>query len=169
DAVYVASPHAQHHQLTRPVLEAGVPALVEKAFTLDAAQARDLMDVARDRGAFLMEAMWARFLPQYDVLRRVLSSGALGQIVEVAADHGQVFAEDPAHRMYDPELGGGALLDLGVYPVSLAQMLLGDLGDLAVRGDLASTGVDAYVGLLARGPGGGRARLSTTMRTRTPN
>ncbi|WP_395963787.1 hypothetical protein [Brachybacterium sp. Z12] len=84
--------------------------------------------------------MWARFLPQYDVLQQVISSGLLGEIIEVTADHGQTFPADPSHRMYAPELGGGALLDLGVYPLSFAQMVLGDLSDLAVRGDLAETG-----------------------------
>ncbi|GAA1491353.1 Gfo/Idh/MocA family protein [Brachybacterium sacelli] len=168
DAVYVASPHAQHHELARPVLEAGIPVLVEKAFTLNGAQARDLLDLARERDVFAMEAMWARFLPQYDVLRQVVASGVLGEIIEVTADHGQSFPEDPAHRMYAPELGGGALLDLGVYPLSFAQMVLGDLDDLAVRGDLTRTGVDAYVGLLARGSQGGRAVVSSTLLARTP-
>ncbi|ASK65377.1 dehydrogenase [Brachybacterium avium] len=168
DAVYIASPHAQHHALARSVLEAGIPVLVEKAFTLNTAQARDLLDLARERDVFAMEAMWARFLPRYDVLRQVLAEGLLGEIVEVAADHGQSFPVDPSHRMYAPELGGGALLDLGVYPVSFAQMVLGSLGELTVRGDLTETGVDAYMGLLARGKQGGRARLSTTLRTRTP-
>ncbi|MDN6399941.1 MAG: Gfo/Idh/MocA family oxidoreductase [Brachybacterium sp.] len=168
DAVYIASPHAQHHQLARPVIEAGVPVLVEKAFTLNTAQARELLDLARDRGVFAMEAMWARFLPQYDVLRRILADGLLGEIVEVAADHGQSFPVDPSHRMYAPALGGGALLDLGVYPVSFAQRARGDLGELAGRGELTETGVDAYMGLLARGERGGRARLSATLRARTP-
>ena len=168
DAVYIASPHAQHHALTRPVLEAGIPVLVEKAFTLNVTQARDLLDLARERGVFAMEAMWARFLPQYDVLRQVIGSGLLGEIIEVTADHGQSFPADPSHRMYAPELGGGALLDLGVYPLSFAQMVLGDLSDLTVRGDLTETGVDAYVALLARGASGGRARLSSTLLARTP-
>ncbi|MGO1683566.1 MAG: Gfo/Idh/MocA family protein [Brachybacterium sp.] len=168
DAVYIASPHAQHHALTLPVLEAGIPVLVEKAFTLNVPQARELLDLARERGVFAMEAMWARFLPQYDVLQQVISSGLLGEIIEVTADHGQTFPADPSHRMYAPELGGGALLDLGVYPLSFAQMVLGNLSDLTVRGDLAETGVDAYVALLARGAGGGRARLSSTLLARTP-
>jgi predicted dehydrogenase len=168
DAVYIASPHAQHHALARPVLEAGLPVLVEKAFTLNSAQARDLLDLARERGLFAMEAMWARVLPQYDVLRGVLAQGLLGEVVEVAADHGQAMPTDPSHRMNDPELGGGALLDLGVYPISFAQMVLGDLVDPAVRGELSPTGVDASLGLLARGARGGQARLGTTLRARTP-
>ena len=168
DAVYVASPHTLHHQHARAVLEAGVPVLVEKPFTLNGPQARDLLELARGRGVFAMEAMWTRFLPQHDVLRQVLATGELGEIIEVAADHGQLFAEDPAHRLFAPELGGGALLDLGVYPVSFAQMVLGDLDDLAARAELTSTGVDASMVMVARGAHGGLARLSTTLRSRTP-
>lgn len=169
DVVYVASPHGQHHQYARAVLEADVPVVVEKAFTLNRAQAEDLLQLAAERQLFAMEAMWARFLPQYDVLRQVLASGMLGEIVEVTAEHGQFFPEDREHRLYAPELGGGALLDLGVYPISFAQMVLGDLLDPAVQGDLAFTGVDAYVGLLARGSRGGWARLGTTLHSRLPN
>lgn len=169
DAVYIASPHAQHHELARPVIDAGVPVLIEKAFTLNADQARDLLGLARERGVFAMEAMWSRFLPPYDVLRQVLAAGLLGEVVEVVAEHGQAMPTDPAHRMQDPELGGGALLDLGVYPISFAQMVLGDLSDLAVRGELTATGVDATVGVLARGARGGAARLGTTLRARMPN
>ena len=169
DAVYVASPHAQHHQYARAVLEADLPVVVEKAFTLNAPQAEDLFQLAGRRQLFVMEAMWARFLPQYDVLRQVLDSGVLGGIIEVAAEHGQFFEEDAEHRLYAPELGGGALLDLGVYPLSFAQMVVGDLTDPAIQGDLAFTGVDAYVGLLARGARGGRARVATTLQARMPN
>lgn len=169
DVVYVASPHAQHHAYARAVLEAGVPVVVEKAFTLNRPEAEDLLELAAQHRLFAMEAMWARFLPQYDVLRQVLSSGLLGTIVEVSAEHGQWFPEDAQHRLYDPALGGGALLDLGVYPLSFAQMVVGDLTDPVIQGDLAFTGVDAYVGLLARGARGGRARVATTLNARMPN
>lgn len=168
DAVYIASPHAQHHDLARPVIEAGVPVLVEKAFTLNREQAADLLDLARRRGVACMEAMWTRFLPQTDVLGQIIRSGMLGEIVTVAADHGQSFPLDPQHRLYDPELGGGALLDLGVYPVSFAQALLGDLHDATVRGSLTPTGVDAELAVLAEGADGARAVLTSTLRAKTP-
>ncbi|GAB2540303.1 Gfo/Idh/MocA family protein [Brachybacterium huguangmaarense] len=168
DAVYVASPHAQHHEYARPLLEAGMPVLVEKAFTLDRADAEDLFDTARSTGTFAAEAMWTRYLPQMDVLAQVVASGMLGEIVSLAADHGQSFDPDPEHRLFAPELGGGALLDLGVYPISFAQALLGDLSDLAIRGSLTETGVDAHVSLLARGARGGTALLDTTLASRTP-
>ena len=169
DAVYIASPHAQHRDLARPVLEAGVPVLVEKAFTLNETQSRELLDLARERGVLAMEAMWSRFLPQYDVLRQVIAEGVLGEIVEVAADHGQAFPMDPTHRLHDPALGGGALLDLGVYPISFAQMILGDLTDLQVTGERTELGVDAYAALTARGTRGGVARLATTLHAQTAN
>lgn len=168
DVVYIASPHAQHHALARPVIDAGIPVLVEKAFTLDAAQARDLLDLARERGVLVAEAMWTRCLPQMDVLAQVLEAGMLGEVVTLAADHGQAFPVDPGHRLFDPYLGGGALLDLGVYPVSFAQAVLGDLSDLAVRGSLTTTGVDAELAVVATGARGGRAVLTSTLRARTP-
>ncbi|EWS80240.1 Gfo/Idh/MocA family protein [Brachybacterium phenoliresistens] len=168
DAVYIASPMAQHHAMARQALEAGVPVLLEKAFTLNAAEAEDLVALARERGVFLMEALWARFLPQFDVLRQVLAQGLIGETVLVQADHGQSFPEDPAHRLHAPELGGGALLDLGVYPISFAQMVLGDLQDLAALGEQTSLGVDATVAMVARGARGGHATLSTTLRSLTP-
>lgn len=168
DAVYVASPHAQHRDLALAVVRAGVPVLVEKAFTLSAAQSRHLIEAASARDVFCMEAMWTRFLPQADVLRQILAQGTLGDVVTVRADHGQAFTRDPAHRLYDPALGGGALLDLGVYPVSFAQMVLGDLGEVVARGELTDTGVDAEVGILARGARGGLAVLDATLRARTP-
>ncbi|MFC0675608.1 Gfo/Idh/MocA family protein [Brachybacterium hainanense] len=168
DAVYIASPMAQHHAMARQALEADVPVLLEKAFTLNAAEAEDLVGLARERGLFLMEALWARFLPQFDVLRQVLASGIIGDVVMVQADHGQAFPEDPSHRLHAPELGGGALLDLGVYPVSFAQLVLGDLQDLAAIGEQTSLGVDASVAMVARGARGGYATLSTTLRGLTP-
>lgn len=168
DAVYVASPHAQHHDYARTALEAGLPVLVEKAFTLDRPQAEDLFALAREQGVLAMEAMWTRFLPQMDVLGQVVASGLLGEVASLAADHGQHFAFDPSHRLFSPELGGGALLDLGVYPISFAQALLGDLSELAVRGSLTATGVDAQSSLLARGARGGLAMLDATLLARTP-
>lgn len=167
DAVYVASPHAQHAEHALAAIEAGFPVLVEKAFARNAAEARQVLDAARARGVLAMEAMWTRFLPQSDVLRQVVSAGMLGELVLVRADHGQHFDVDDSHRLRAPELAGGALLDLGVYPLSFAQMLLGDLSDLAATGSLTSTGVDADAIVLARGASGAHAILDSTQRTRT--
>ncbi len=106
-------------------LQAGKHVLVEKPFTMNAGEARDVVRVARETGLFAMEAMWTRFLPHVAVIRDWLGRGLLGDVVTVTADHGQWFAEDAGFRLFAPELGGGALLDLGVYPVSFASMVLG--------------------------------------------
>src|SRR5207244_9010650 len=115
-----------HHANALLALRAGKPVLVEKAFTMNAAEAEDLVATARAEGLFLMEGMWTRFLPHIAEIRRLLAEGVLGDIVTVTAAHGPWFAKDPDFRLFAPELGGGALLDLGVYPVSFASMVLGN-------------------------------------------
>ncbi|WP_058234594.1 Gfo/Idh/MocA family protein [Devriesea agamarum] len=168
EIVYIASPHAQHYELARQALSSGKPVLVEKPFTLNAHQARALQNLARQQGLFLMEAMWMRFLPQFDVLRQILADGLIGDVVTVLADHGQMFPPDPSHRLYAPELGGGALLDLGVYPVSFAQMVLGQLSVITSVSSPAMTGVDAQSSIIACGPHNAHALLSTTLSSVTP-
>jgi predicted dehydrogenase len=163
DVVYVATPHPLHHDNARLALEAGKPVLVEKPFTMDATEAADLVATARARGLFLMEAMWTRFLPHVAELRRLLGEGALGEVVTVVADHGQWFAEDRASRLFAPELGGGALLDLGVYPVSFASMVLGAPDRVVAMADPAFTGVDGQTSVLLGHPGGAHAVLTCTL------
>ena len=170
-AIYVASPHSHHAAQALLAIEAGKPVLVEKAFTRTAAEARRLVDAARAAGVPLMEAMWTRFLPCTDIVRQLLADGALGELETVHADHGQYFAFDPAHRLYAPELAGGALLDLGIYPLSFAFFALGTPGALSVRGTLAQTGVDRQVSIVADGFAAhpyAHAVLNTTLAARTP-
>ncbi len=169
DAVYVATPHPGHHGPALAALRAGKAVLVEKPFTLNAAQARELVEAAAAHGSFLMEAMWTRFLPAFVRIREILAAGALGEIITVQADHGQRFAFDPGHRLFAPELGGGALLDLGVYPVSLASMVLGTPERVTALSDPAPTGVDAQTSILLRHPGGRHAVLTTTLAAAGPN
>ena len=106
-------------------LDAGKGVLVEKPFTMNADEARELVQTARAKGLFLMEAMCTRFLPHIVEVSRLVNVGALGEIVTVIADLGYRFPKDPKSRFFAPELGGGVLLDCGVYPVSLASMVLG--------------------------------------------
>src|SRR5246127_2580351 len=113
DVVYVATPHPMHRDNAILALRAGKHVLVEKPFTMNAVEAREIVQVARDTGRFAMEAMWTRFLPHVVVIRDWLARGVLGDIVTVTADHGQWFVEDPEFRLFAPGLGGGALLDLG--------------------------------------------------------
>ena len=168
DVVYVATPHPMHHANALLALEAGKPVLVEKAFTMNAAEARDLVETARSRGLFLMEAMWTRFLPHIAEIRRLLAQGALGEIVTVSADHGQWFAKDAAFRLFAPELGGGALLDLGVYPVSFASMVLGPPDRILALIDPAFTGVDGQTSMLFGYAGGAQAVLTCTLSAKSP-
>lgn len=170
EAVYVASPHSEHYAQARMALEAGKHVLVEKAFTQNAAQARELVALARQRGVALMEAMWTRFLPSHDIVRQLLADGALGAIEMVAADHGQYMEYNPDGRMFNPALAGGALLDLGIYPVSFARFVLGAPGAITARGTLTDTGVDQQVSLIFDGYANAQAHavLSTTMAALTP-
>ncbi|HUB76301.1 MAG TPA: Gfo/Idh/MocA family oxidoreductase [Solirubrobacteraceae bacterium] len=168
DVVYVATPHPWHHANTLLALDAGKPVLVEKPFTMNAAEARELVAAARERGLFLMEAMWTRFLPHVHAIRRLLAQGALGEIVAVSADHGQWFPDDPSHRLFAPELGGGALLDLGVYPVSFASMVLGPPQRIVALIEPAMTGVDGQTSMVFGYASGAQAQLTCTSFARTP-
>jgi len=169
DAVYVATPHPMHHDAAMLAIEAGKAVLVEKPFTMDAAEARSLVAAARERGTFLMEAMWTRFLPHMAAVRDVLASDRLGDIVLVTAEHGQWFEKDPAFRLFAPELGGGALLDLGIYPVSFASMVLGTPTRVTAVSDPAFTGVDAQTSVILRDDAGRHAVLTTTLSAATTN
>jgi len=168
DVVYVATPHGQHHAVTCAVLAAGKPVLVEKAFTCTAAAARDLVEKARAADRFVMEAMWTRFIPSIVRLRELLADGAIGEVRQVHADFGFPRPVDPRTRLWDPAQGGGALLDLGVYPVSFAQMILGTPSAVHVRGSIAETGVDSEAGLLLTFDDGAMALLSCSLLGSSP-
>jgi len=168
DVIYVATPHPVHRDNAVLALRAGKHVLVEKPFTMTAAEARDVVSVARQHGLFAMEAMWTRFLPHVAVVRDWLAQGALGEIVTVTADHGQWFAEDAGFRLFAPGLGGGALLDLGVYPVSFASMVLGAPSRIMSMSDPAFTGVDAQTSMLFGYDSGAQAVLTCTLRAKSP-
>jgi predicted dehydrogenase len=167
DVVYVATPHPMHHDNAMLALEHSKPVLVEKAFTMTAAEARELVSAARAGSLFLMEAMWTRFLPHVVAIRALLERNALGEIVCVSADHGQWFPRDPSMRLFAPELGGGALLDLGVYPVSFASMILGPPSRIEATITPAFTGVDGETSMLFGYENGAQAVLSCTSSART--
>jgi predicted dehydrogenase len=168
DAVYVGTPHPMHFENAKLALDAGKPVLVEKAFTMTARDAATLVEIARAKDLFLMEAMWTRCLPHVAAVNQLIADGALGDIVSVQADHGQHFDYDPASRWFNPDLGGGALLDLGVYPVSFASMLLGTPSKMTTMIDLAPTGVDRQVSMIFGYDGGAKAYLNTTTDAKTP-
>lgn len=169
DAVYVASPHPAHHADTLLALRAGKPVLCEKPFAINAVQTREMIDAAREADVFLMEAMWSRFLPHLQWVREVVDSGALGDLRTVTADHGQWFEPDAGHRLFAPALGGGALLDLGIYPVSFAHWFLGAPSVVTAVSDPAFTGVDAQTSAVLQYPGGAHAVVTTTLQAQTVN
>ena len=169
DVVYVSTIHPTHHDAAMLAIEAGKAVLLEKPFTMDADEAWSLVAAARARGVFLMEAMWARFVPQMVRVRELLAEGALGDVRLVIADHCQWFTGDPTHRLLAPELGGGALLDLGVYPVSFASMVLGSPARVTAVSEPTATGVDATTSMLLQHDGGAHAVLTTTQSALGPN
>jgi predicted dehydrogenase len=165
DVVYVAVPHTAHHPVARALLAAGKAVLLEKPFTVSQAQAKDLVDLARSRSVFLMEAMWTRFLPHVSEIRRLLADGTLGEPRLVVAEHGVWFRRDPTHRMFDLALGGGALLDLGVYPISFASMILGEPTRVVASAQFGETGVDAQIAVTMDFAGGAQAVTASSMET----
>ncbi len=169
DAVYVATPAALHHAHVTLALEAGKPVLCEKPFTTTAAEARDLAALAGETGTFLMEAMWTRFIPAVRALKARLAAGEIGEVRLFQADLGFAVPYDPANRFFAPELGGGALLDLGIYPLSLAWHLLGrpEAGQMLVGA--APNGVDARATIQLRFPGGALASLACSFDQRLGN
>lgn len=144
DVVYVATPHAQHADAVRRCLEAGKHVLCEKPLTVSAAETRQLTDLACQHDRFLMEALWSRFLPAYRTLASMLEHDEIGEVVAVESSLGFRFPFDPTHRLFAPELGGGALLDLGIYPVHLAHSVLGSPTTVRALGRIGSTGVDEH-------------------------
>ena len=168
DAVYVATPHSEHREHALLAIAAGKHVLVEKSFTRNAGEAEEVFAAARAAGVFVMEAMWTRFLPHVAALHQVIAAGEIGDIVNVSADHGQRFRLDPRSRLFDPALAGGALLDLGVYPVSFAHDLLGVPDAVHAVGQLTETGVDGQVSMVLSYGSQVQAILSTTLWSRTP-
>jgi predicted dehydrogenase len=168
DVVYVATTHDTHHAAARLCLEAGRPVLVEKPFTTNAADAADLAALARERGLFAMEAMWTRFNPLIVRVRELVADGAIGEVQALYADFSENFPFDAAHRLWAPELAGGALLDLGVYPVSFAWMLLGEPATVQAVSTPAPTGVDANTGIVFGYPEGAVALLHCGFLAKSP-
>lgn len=169
DIVYVASPHSHHLAHATLALEAGKHVLIEKAVTLDADEAIALRDLAAARGLLVMEAMWTRYLPHMVRVREIVAAGTLGEVRTVIADHTQRISDDPAHRLNALELGGGALLDLGIYPVSFAVDILGPNESARAVGRLAETGADSDVAIAAVHSGGGLSSIAMSSRAAGPN
>ncbi|HEX3958218.1 MAG TPA: Gfo/Idh/MocA family oxidoreductase [Trebonia sp.] len=169
DLVYVATPHPFHYPNATLALEAGKHVLVEKPFTLNATQAQHLVTHAADKGLLILEAMWTRWLPHMARLREIVAAGTIGELRSMSADHTQRLPDDPGHRLNALELGGGALLDLGVYPVSFASDLFGAPQSIQAVATFKETGADAQVATTFRYAGGQIATTYSASTTRGPN
>jgi predicted dehydrogenase len=168
DVLYIATPHPQHLAIGLEAARAGKSLLVEKAFTATLAGAQSLIDEVRTHEVFAMEAMWTRFQPAVVKARELLADGAVGEVRSVQADLGVVRDFDPSDRVFAYELGGGAILDLGVYVVSFAQMVLGTPTSVSVHGAFEPSGVDAEVSLLLGFPEGRTATLMCSLHSPMP-
>jgi predicted dehydrogenase len=168
DAIYVATPHPSHKENVIAALKAKKPVLCEKPFAVNASQAKEMVAVAKAHDVALMEAMWARFLPHYAKIREIVASGVLGQITTIHADHGQRLADQNIPRLVEPSLAGGALLDLGIYPISFAHMVLGIPQSITATATFTDKGVDAQTSMIFDYGNGSQAILNTTMIVQTP-
>ncbi|MFE4194414.1 Gfo/Idh/MocA family protein [Paenarthrobacter sp. NPDC056912] len=157
DVVYIATPHPFHRANALLALNAGKHVLVEKSFTMNAREAREIVELAESRGLVALEAMWTRFLPHMIRLREIIQEGTIGEVRKVVASHNQSLPTDPAHRLNDPALGGGALLDLGIYPISFAFDILGTPSRIHASASMTATGVDRQTAAIFEYAGGAQA------------
>lgn len=168
DAVYVATPHPMHAPNTILALNHGKPVLCEKPFAVNARESAAMITAARHNNLLLVEAMWSRFLPHYRRLRELVKQGDIGEIISIAADHGQNLPLPKYYRLHAPELAGGALLDLGIYPISFAYYLLGKPQSVVAKAEFTPTGVDSQTSMIFRYESGAHANLTTTLLAKTP-
>ncbi len=168
DVVYIATPHPFHEENTLMCLEHGKHVLCEKPMGMNKEQAEKMFGVAKEKNLFLMEALWSRFIPGIEKMLEIVRSDTLGKILFLRADFGFKAAFDPSGRVYNKKLGGGSLLDIGIYPIFLSQLLLGKPSGIKAMARMASTGVDTFCAMLLDFPGNEKAVLESTVEGDTP-
>ena len=169
DIIYIATPHPQHASAAKLALNAGKHILVEKAFTLNAAEAAEIVTLAQAKGLVVLEAMWTRFLPHMKRIREILDAGTIGEVRSITADHRQKLPDDPKHRLNALDLGGGALLDLGIYPISFAWDVLGKPTAIQATATFRDTGADAQVATIFHYASGAIATTLSSSDSAGPN
>lgn len=167
DAVYIATPHIAHFDNTINCLEAGIPVLCEKPLAMNYRQVELMIDTARRHNTFLMEALWTRFLPSTKLMLELVRKGEIGELKGVHADFGFRADLPPEDRIFNKALGGGALLDIGIYPAFLALLLFGKAAEIKAMAKIGSTGVDEDTHVLMRYPGGQLAHLHSSFLVET--
>jgi len=169
DIVYIATPHPYHVSAALLAIEAGKHVLIEKPFTLNAKEARQIIDRAGGKNVVVLEAMWTRFLPHMTRIREIIAAGTLGELLSLSATHRQFLPTDPSHRLNALELGGGALLDLGIYPISFAVDMLGLPISVSATARFKETGVDAEVATTMRHANGAVSSTVSALDIGMPN
>lgn len=169
DAVYIATPHVSHFDFAIECLQHGIPVLCEKPLTINAVQTGKLIDAARSNRTFLMEGMWTRFLPSIYTVLSLLHSGSIGRIISIKASLTYRAPRGGNNRYFDPEQAGGSLLDLGIYTVYLAQLLLGKPDHIKAAASITDKGVDEFCAFLFSYDGGAYASLESSIISRTVN
>jgi len=167
DIVYIGTPHPMHAENAILALRGGKAVLCEKPFAMNRREAGEVVALARAKNLFLMEAMWTRFMPALAEVRRIIASGEIGTVTQVHADFGFSATQDPNHRVNKLELGGGALLDLGIYPLSIACALLGKVSAVQAQAIMGETGVDLSTAFTMKHEGGTLSVCSCSLRARS--
>lgn len=168
DAIYAARPHTMHARDALFCIAAGKPVIVEKPFTVNEGQARQVVDAARTAGMFVLEAMWSRFIPATVEVRKLVADGAIGAPRMIQADFGFRAGVNPKGRLFNPDLAGGGLLDVGIYPLSFSSMIFGEPTQVVSVADIGSTGVDEQCGVVLGHKGGEISLVASAVRTNTP-
>jgi len=169
DIIYIATPHPQHYAAAMLALSAGKHILVEKAFTINAREAAAIVSLAQANGLVVLEAMWTRFLPHMCRIREIIAAGTIGDVRSLSADHQQKLPDDPTHRLNALELGGGALLDLGIYPISFAWDVLGKPTSISASATFRETGADAQIATIFQYSTGAVATTLSSSDSAGPN
>lgn len=168
DVVYIATPHVFHYEYTMMCLKAGKHVLCEKAFGMNEAQVREMTEEAQKRKLFLMEAIWTRFIPGTEKVLELIEQNKIGKIQQIRADFGFVGDANPEKRIFNKKLGGGSLLDVGIYPVYLSLLLLGVPQKITAVAELTSSGVDSFMAAIFDYQSGEKAVLESSIQVQTP-
>lgn len=168
DVIYIATPHVFHHELTMQCIKNGKAVLCEKPFAMNIKEAREMIELSKKEGVFLMEALWTRFLPHFQLVMDKVQSGEMGKIKSVKADFGFKAEFDKSKRLFNKDLGGGSLLDIGIYPVFLAYSLLGKPDKIEAKAEFTETNVDASCDIRFNYQDGVQAELHSTLLEKTP-
>lgn len=162
DVVYIATPHVFHFEYTMMCLKAGKNVLCEKAFGMNQEEVKTMISEAKNRNLFLMEAIWTRFIPATEKLLSLIEEGVIGEIKQIRADFGFKANPDPNLRLFNKKLGGGSLLDIGIYPVYLSLLLFGAPQKITAKAEISSTGVDSFLAAIFEYQNGQKSVLESS-------